>query len=85
MNQTTAHLSQSTSREQDKFVVRLPDGLRPEIAVVARNNHRSMNGEIIFRLQHSLKLEQIQDEQSNLITQLLKRIDALESKEAAPC
>lgn len=85
MNQTTAHLSQSTSREQDKFVVRLPDGLRPEIAAVARNNHRSMNGEIIFRLQHSLKQEQIQDEQSNLITQLMKRIDALESREATPC
>lgn len=75
----------SNSREQDKFVVRLPDGLRPEIAAVARLNHRSMNGEIINRLQRSLVLEKIQDKQSELIDQLLKRINALESKEAAPC
>jgi len=85
MNHTTAHLNPSNSREQDKFVVRLPDGLRPEIAAVARNNHRSMNGEIIFRLQQSLILEQIQREQSSLITQLLKRIEVLESNEGTPC
>lgn len=75
----------SDSREQDKFVVRLPDGLRPEIAAVARLNHRSMNGESINRLQRSLVLEQIHDKQSELITQLLKRIDVLELKEASPC
>lgn len=75
----------SNSREQDKFVVRLPDGLRPEIAAMARLNHRSMNGEIIIRLQRTLILEQLQERQSELITQLLKRIDALESKEASPC
>jgi hypothetical protein len=73
------------SREQDKFVIRLPDGLRPEIAAMARLNHRSMNGEIIIRLQRSLVLEQLQERQNELITQLLKRIDALESKEASPC
>lgn len=73
------------SREQDKFVVRLPDGLRPEIAAMARLNHRSMNGEIIIRLQRTLILEQLNERQSELITQLLKRIDALESKEASPC
>lgn len=75
----------SDSREHDKFVVRLPEGLRPEIAAVARLNHRSMNGEIINRLQRTLVLEQIQNKQSELITQLLKRIDTLESKEASPC
>lgn len=75
----------SDFREQDKFVVRLPDGLRPEIAAIARLNHRSMNGEIIIRLQRSLVLEQLQERQSELITQLLKRIDALESKETSPC
>lgn len=36
-----------TSREMDKFVVRLPDGLRDRIAARAAANHRSMNGEII--------------------------------------
>ena len=75
----------SNSREQDKFVVRLPEGLRPEIAAIARINHRSMNGEIIFRLQRSLVLEQLQAKQDELITQLLKRIDTLESKETSAC
>ena len=43
-----------SSRTADKFVVRLPDGMRERIADVARNHHRSMNSEIIARLEHSL-------------------------------
>jgi hypothetical protein len=72
----------SDSREQDKFVVRLPEGLRPEIAAVARVNNRSMNGEIISRLQQSLAFEQLAQQQGQLIAQLLKRISALETE---PC
>lgn len=72
----------SDSREQDKFVVRLPEGLRPEIAAIARVNNRSMNGEIISRLQQTLAFEQLAKQQDQLIAQLLKRISALE---AEPC
>jgi len=43
-----------TSRTADKFVVRLPEGMRDQIADVARNHHRSMNSEIIARLKASL-------------------------------
>lgn len=43
-----------SSRTADKFVVRLPDGMRSRIAEVARQHHRSMNSEIIARLEHSL-------------------------------
>lgn len=43
-----------SSRTADKFVVRLPDGMRERISEVARNHHRSMNSEIIARLEHSL-------------------------------
>ena len=43
-----------SSRTADKFVVRLPDGMRERIADVARNHHRSMNSEIISRLEQSL-------------------------------
>ncbi len=43
-----------SSRTADKFVVRLPDGMRELIAGVARNHHRSMNSEIIARLERSL-------------------------------
>ena len=68
------------SREQDKFVIRLPDGLRPEIASVASRNQRSMNGEIINRLERSLTLELALDEKRKIINQLLNRIAELEAK-----
>ena len=68
------------SREMDKFVLRLPEGLRPEIADVARANQRSMNGEIVIRIQRSLIQDQLKIEQDKLIDQLLKRIQALEEK-----
>lgn len=42
------------SRNADKFVVRLPDGMRERIAEIAKNNHRSMNSEVIFRLGESI-------------------------------
>ena len=45
---------QYTSRTADKFVVRLPQGMRDRIADVAKQHHRSMNSEIIARLEHSL-------------------------------
>ena len=47
-------LQNYTSRTADKFVVRLPEGMRDRIAEVAKQHHRSMNSEIIARLEHSL-------------------------------
>ena len=68
------------SRVQDKFVIRLPDGLRPDIAAVASRNQRSMNGEIIIRLERSLSLERVLDQKNRVIAQLLDRITELEAK-----
>ena len=45
------------SRTADKFVVRLPDGMRQKIALVAKSYHRSMNSEIVSRLESSLRTE----------------------------
>lgn len=39
------------SRTADKFVVRLPDGMRERIAQIAHQNHRSMNSEIVLQLE----------------------------------
>ena len=47
-------LQHYTSRTADKFVGRLPEGMRDRIAEVAKQHHRSMNSEIIARLEHSL-------------------------------
>ncbi len=46
-----------SSRSADKFVVRLPEGMRARIAEVARHYHRSMNSEIIARLEKTLLAE----------------------------
>jgi urate oxidase len=43
-----------SSRSADKFVVRLPDGMRDQIYDAAKENNRSMNSEIITRLQDSM-------------------------------
>jgi plasmid stability protein len=46
-----------SSRTADKFVVRLPDGMREKIATRARTHHRSMNSEIISVLERDLAIE----------------------------
>ncbi|OLU32340.1 MULTISPECIES: Arc family DNA-binding protein [Pseudomonas] len=52
-----------SSRTADKFVVRLPDGMRERIADVARQHHRSMNSEIIARLEQSMLQEGALDDE----------------------
>nr|WP_052334978.1 Arc family DNA-binding protein [Burkholderia cenocepacia] len=46
--------TKAPSRSADQFVVRLPDGMREHIAEQARKNNRSMNAEIVARLEFSL-------------------------------
>ncbi|MDE1139988.1 MAG: Arc family DNA-binding protein [Paraburkholderia tropica] len=41
------------SRTADQFVVRFPDGMRARIADEAKKNNRSMNAEIVARLEES--------------------------------
>lgn len=44
------------SKDQDKFIVRLPDGMRDQIADAARKANRSMTAEIVARLEASFAL-----------------------------
>lgn len=44
------------SRTADKFVVRLPDGVRGRIAKIAESQHRSMNSQIITWLEACVEL-----------------------------
>lgn len=43
------------SEIQDRFIIRLPDGMRDFIAEEAKKNNRSMNAEIVSRLQASFE------------------------------
>lgn len=51
MNDKTNYPSQS----QDKYVLRLPDGMRDKIAALAKASGRTMNAEIVQRLQRSIE------------------------------
>ncbi|ARV77275.1 Arc-like transcriptional regulator [Pseudomonas phage Noxifer] len=55
-----------SSRTADKFVVRLPDGMREKIAERARIHHRSMNSQIISVLEKDLAIELTDDERALL-------------------
>ena len=44
-------MAEPPSNSQDKFIVRLPDGMRERIKVVADENRRSMNAEIVAALE----------------------------------
>ena len=45
--------SPSPAQGLDKFVVRLPDGMREKVGALARANKRTMNAEIVSRLEAS--------------------------------
>lgn len=47
----------AVSRESDKFMLRLPDGMRSTIASKAKTSGRSMNAEIVARLEQSLEAD----------------------------
>lgn len=49
------------SQQQDRFIVRLPDGMRSRIAQAAKDNNRSMNAEIVARLMESFRYEDAGD------------------------
>ncbi|WP_429499314.1 Arc family DNA-binding protein [Robbsia andropogonis] len=43
-------------RESDKFMLRMPDGMRDRISEAAKANNRSMNSEIVARIDSSFAL-----------------------------
>lgn len=52
------------SRSLDKFMVRLPDGMRERLAASARANRRSMNAELIIHLDAALAQQSVAVAQS---------------------
>lgn len=64
-------------QEVEKFVVRLPKGMRAQIAEVSRLSHRSMNSEIIARLEESLGQNNTEASQTHAPTApLLRSVDS---------
>jgi hypothetical protein len=44
-------MTEKSTQTQDKFVLRLPDGVRDQIKASAERNNRSMNAEIVVAIQ----------------------------------
>ena len=73
-NDSTAY----SSRSADKFVIRLPEGMREKIAEIAKRYHRSMNSEIINRLEKSLTID-THSPSSNELTAKMEAFSAMRS------
>lgn len=58
-------------QNEEKFVVRFPDGYRDRLAVKAKESSRSMNSEIIYRMDATLNLEEEVSRLKAVIDQLL--------------
>lgn len=43
------------SRTDDKIIVRVPEGMRPALQEIARQNRRSANAQIVLMLEHALR------------------------------
>ena len=70
----------NNSRTADKFVVRLPDGMREKIAEISKENHRSMNSEIIDRLALSIERDEQGDLTVRSLAQVTRRCEELEQE-----
>lgn len=71
-----------TTRESDKFALRLPDGMRDRIKAAAESNNRSMNAEIVAALQEKYP-EPTVDNIKAALTTLLARLDRASTLEEA--
>jgi len=76
-----------TNRESDRYMLRLPDGMRDRIKAAAEANNRSMNAEIVATLEEKYPAPTVQhDFLDGLLSHVLepedwaeriKRIDAM--------
>lgn len=68
------------SQERDKFVIRLPDDMHPRIKNIARLNNRSMNNEIVARIERTFTLDETMELEAKIKGLMLQRIESLESE-----
>ncbi len=76
-------MSEETRNLQDKFMLRLPDGMRERLKAVAAANNRSLNAEIIARLEFTLRtggtdaeyFQHLEESTERLISRLIEKYD----------
>lgn len=80
MSQTTLSQNIRYAQTADKFMVRLPDGMRGALSEIAKANHRSMNTEVIIALDRYLQGRTEQSDLASLVTRLEAAVKALEER-----
>jgi predicted aminopeptidase len=71
------------SRTADKFIVRLPDGMRDQIAEAARANNRTMNAEVIARLQQTFAKPVVPEQERAELVALIEEALRLREQQRA--
>jgi hypothetical protein len=61
------------SQLQDKFIIRLPDGMRDRIRAAAVRNNRSMNAEVVATLEEKYPPPQIDEEEYRFFKEWVNR------------
>lgn len=80
-------MPEQSSQSQEKFIVRLPDGLRDRIRLAAEANHRSMNAEVVALLEENYPAPvpaKLDDPAARLLFWLAKRIRRRSPKQGSP-
>lgn len=81
------------SEQADRFIIRMPDGLRDRIAQVAKENNRSMNAEIIARLEASFgdapasQWAPVSEVTQRMVDEIVRRLeasDAIQQRKSRP-
>lgn len=71
-------MADQTGRDSDKFMLRLPDGMRDRIKAVAAENGRSMNAEIVATLEKEYPVKVSQEMLCILLDASTDLLDAME-------
>ncbi|MGY6697874.1 MAG: Arc family DNA-binding protein [Roseinatronobacter sp.] len=73
-------MQDSPSQSQDKFIIRLPDGMRDRIKSAADSNNRSMNAEIVATLEKAYPAP-VMPPDMQLLADYMHLIESAESDE----
>ncbi|NBF04293.1 Arc family DNA-binding protein [Pseudomonas sp. Fl5BN2] len=63
-----------------KFIVRLPDDLHSQVKSIAKEQNRSMNHEIVNRLEKSLVDDESRELSEKIVALLLQKVESLEQQ-----
>lgn len=74
----------SDPRDQNRFLVRMPDGMRDRLREAAEANNRSMNSEIVSRLEQTFEMTGLEIQNERVMLELLDRLRELALKTEPP-